>query len=102
MTIVLPVIRKSATHEQNMISDFGHLLLLINRNLKHSKNNLSNIFYTFSLTMNSSSLSSEKKRTQCEIYTRVMGYYRPVSQFNRGKKSEFYTRKYFNEKRTLS
>ena len=30
-------------------------------------------------------------RTRCEIYTRVMGYYRPVTQFNRGKKSEFYT-----------
>lgn len=36
-------------------------------------------------------------RTRCEIYTRVMGYYRPVTQFNNGKKSEFYTRKYFNE-----
>ncbi len=36
-------------------------------------------------------------RTRCEIYTRVMGYYRPVTQFNNGKKSEFYTRKYFIE-----
>lgn len=36
-------------------------------------------------------------RTRCEIYTRVMGYYRPVTQFNNGKKSEFYTRKYFDE-----
>lgn len=36
-------------------------------------------------------------RTRCEIYTRVMGYYRPVTQFNNGKKSEFYTRKYFSE-----
>lgn len=38
------------------------------------------------------------KRTKCEIYTRVMGYYRPVSQFNNGKKSEFYSRKYFDER----
>lgn len=37
------------------------------------------------------------ERTKCEIYTRVMGYYRPVSQFNRGKKSEFYSREYFEE-----
>jgi len=37
------------------------------------------------------------ERTKCEIYTRVMGYYRPVSQFNNGKKSEFYTREYFSE-----
>lgn len=36
-----------------------------------------------------------KVRTPCEIHTRVMGYYRPVSQFNKGKKSEFYSRKYF-------
>lgn len=40
------------------------------------------------------------ERTKCEIYTRVMGYYRPVSQFNNGKKSEFYTREYFDEKRS--
>lgn len=39
----------------------------------------------------------EQTRTKCEIYTRVMGYYRPVSQFNNGKKSEFYTRAYFDE-----
>ncbi len=38
-----------------------------------------------------------KERTRCEIYTRVMGYYRPVSQFNNGKKSEFYSRKSFSE-----
>lgn len=39
----------------------------------------------------------EQTRTKCEIYTRVMGYYRPVSQFNNGKKSEFYTRTCFTE-----
>ena len=42
----------------------------------------------------------EATRTKCEIYTRVMGYYRPVSQFNNGKKSEFYTRTYFTEQVT--
>jgi len=35
------------------------------------------------------------ERTKCEIYTRVMGYYRPVTQFNNWKKAEFYSRKYF-------
>lgn len=39
----------------------------------------------------------EQTRTKCEIYTRVMGYYRPVSQFNNGKKSEFYSRTCFQE-----
>jgi hypothetical protein len=38
-----------------------------------------------------------KKRTRCEIYTRVMGYFRPVSQFNIWKKSEFYSRTYFKQ-----
>lgn len=36
-------------------------------------------------------------RTKCEIYTRVMWYYRPVTQFNIWKKSEFYGRTYFTE-----
>jgi glutaredoxin len=35
-------------------------------------------------------------RTKCEIWTRVMGYHRPVSQYNFGKKSEFYSRVYFD------
>jgi len=26
---------------------------------------------------------------ECEVYTRVVGYYRPVSGFNLGKKQEF-------------
>lgn len=41
--------------------------------------------------------SNSVTRTKCEIYTRVMGYYRPVSHFNIGKKSEFYSRNYFIE-----
>jgi ribonucleoside-triphosphate reductase len=31
----------------------------------------------------------EDKRQVCEVWTRVMGYFRPVSQFNAGKKSEY-------------
>ncbi|MCK4634975.1 MAG: ribonucleoside triphosphate reductase, partial [Candidatus Aenigmarchaeota archaeon] len=31
--------------------------------------------------------------SQCEIYSRVVGYLRPVRQWNKGKKSEFETRK---------
>jgi anaerobic ribonucleoside-triphosphate reductase len=37
----------------------------------------------------------DSERTECEIWTRVMGYYRPVSEFNIGKKSEHADRKYF-------
>lgn len=39
----------------------------------------------------------EVERTRCQIYTRVMGYHRPVSSFNIWKKSEFYSRNYFTE-----
>lgn len=42
------------------------------------------------------------KRTKCEIWTRAMGYCRPVSNFNKGKKSEFYERKYFTEGATMA
>lgn len=40
---------------------------------------------------------SDEERQPCEVWTRVMGYYRPVSEFNVGKKSEFYSRTYFSE-----
>ena len=33
------------------------------------------------------------KRSRCQIYTRIMWYFRPVSSFNAWKKSEFYQRK---------
>lgn len=39
--------------------------------------------------------SAQPQRTKCEVWTRVMGYHRPVSQYNVGKKSEFYSRVYF-------
>ena len=39
-----------------------------------------------------------EKRTKCEVWTRVMGYHRPVSQFNKGKKSEHGERKHFSQK----
>lgn len=38
-----------------------------------------------------------EKRTKCIVYTRVMGYHRPVESFNIGKKSEHKQRKMFIE-----
>lgn len=38
----------------------------------------------------------DSERQPCEVWTRVMGYFRPLSEFNQGKKAEFYERKYFN------
>lgn len=37
------------------------------------------------------------RRTRCEIWTRVMGYHRPVSSFNTGKQGEFHQRQFFRE-----
>lgn len=39
----------------------------------------------------------EEKRTRCEVWTRVMGYHRPVSGWNEGKQAEHRERKYFVE-----
>lgn len=39
----------------------------------------------------------DSERQPCEVWTRVMGYHRPVSSFNTGKKGEFYERKCFVE-----
>jgi hypothetical protein len=44
----------------------------------------------------------ELTRTKCQIWTRGMGYYRPVSNFNIGKKSEFKERQFFSENVALS
>ncbi len=40
---------------------------------------------------------NDEERQPCEIWTRVMGYYRPISLFNIGKKGEFYERCFFTE-----
>jgi len=39
----------------------------------------------------------DHQRTRCEVWTRVMGYHRPVSSFNIGKKGEFNERQFFIE-----
>lgn len=39
----------------------------------------------------------DSERQPCEIWTRVMGYHRPLSSFNIGKKGEFYERQFFEE-----
>ena len=38
-------------------------------------------------------------RTRCEVWTRVMGYHRPIDSFNVGKKGEVAERKYFSEEK---
>ena len=38
-----------------------------------------------------------KKRTSCEVYSRVVGYLRPVQQWNVGKQEEWKQRKSFRQ-----
>ena len=44
----------------------------------------------------------DSERTRCEVWTRVMGYHRPVSQFNAGKQSEHRERTPFLEERVAA
>ena len=39
----------------------------------------------------------EHERQPCEVWTRVMGYHRPMASFNIGKRGEFAQRRYFAE-----
>lgn len=42
---------------------------------------------------------ADEERQPCEIWTRVMGYHRPVASFNTGKQGEFNERRFFVERR---
>ena len=45
-------------------------------------------------------LEKERETTKgndCEVYSRVVGYLRPVKQWNKGKQEEFKERKEFKE-----
>jgi hypothetical protein len=42
---------------------------------------------------------SADERQRCEVWTRVMGYHRPVASFNIGKKGEHAERRFFREER---
>lgn len=39
----------------------------------------------------------DDERQRCEVWTRVMGYHRPVASFNIGKQGEFNERLHFVE-----
>jgi hypothetical protein len=41
---------------------------------------------------------TEQERTRCEVWTRVMGYHRPISAYNAGKQAEHAERRYFRER----
>lgn len=51
------------------------------------------------MSKNQKIILKDEERQVCEIWTRVMGYYRPISMFNDGKKSEFFERVYYLEEK---
>jgi len=40
---------------------------------------------------------NDEDRTECEVYSRVVGYIRPVKQWNNGKQAEFKDRSLFDK-----
>jgi len=44
---------------------------------------------------------ADDERQRCEVWTRVMGYHRPVASFNIGKKGEHGERRFFCETRAM-
>ncbi len=47
-------------------------------------------------------MQQNNQRTKCEVFSRSMGFIRPVSNFNVGKYSEFCERKTFTETNSLT
>jgi anaerobic ribonucleoside-triphosphate reductase len=50
-------------------------------------------------TMRERIVLDDSERQPCEVWTRVMGYHRPVASFNIGKKGEHHERCFFREMR---
>ena len=41
------------------------------------------------LVLDNGTIIPAENRTRCEVYSRVVGYLRPIAQWNRGKKAEW-------------
>ena len=52
---------------------------------------------THDLTAAGAITLTDDERQRCEVWTRVMGYHRPVASFNIGKKGEHRERRFFRE-----
>jgi ribonucleoside-triphosphate reductase len=77
---------------------------LVRRALKRFRLPYLTVTPTFSICPGHGYLAGEQEScphcaSTCEIWTRVMGYHRPVSSFNKGKQGEFYERRFFEEEK---
>lgn len=76
---------------------------LVRRSLENFRLPYVTITPTFSICNSHGYISGEHPHcpdcgSSTEMWTRVMGYFRPVSSFNTGKKGEFHEREYFDER----
>lgn len=76
--------------------------LMVRRSLENFRLPYITITPTYSICASHGYISGEHPRCpQCgdktEVWTRVMGYFRPMASFNTGKKGEFHERLYFAE-----
>lgn len=42
-----------------------------------------------------------KCEKDCEVYSRIVGYFRPLKNWNKGKQSEYHQRLEYSEEKTL-
>jgi len=70
----------------------------LKRNWKNKEKNI--LLLTKGGHMNAFEKSSQGrislKRQKCEVYSRIVGYLRPVNQWNHGKKAEFEMRQVYS------
>ena len=48
------------------------------------------------LLSGATNMKKVNRKVPCEIYSRIVGYFRPVSQWNKGKQEEFRERNYYD------
>lgn len=62
---------------------------------------VSNIMKSRKVRRSMNEVVKSKREVPCEIWSRVVGYFRPISQWNKGKQDEFQNRKTYdvNQKR---
>jgi len=53
------------------------------------------------LVLDNGTLIPAEKRTKCEVFSRIVGYLRPIAQWNKGKRAEWADRVNFDEKQAL-
>jgi ribonucleoside-triphosphate reductase len=78
--------------------------LLVRRALERFRLPYLTVTPTFSICPSHGYLAGEQAscptcQATTEIWTRVMGYHRPVSSFNKGKQGEFHERRFFEEEK---